>query len=145
MRDIKPPAPFTLYYSSLVEISKMEIEKKMAFPCRLVLFLLGFVFVISVLGHWRCRERGSSFCTVVRIAGRRARRLVFLFVWNKIWHAFFIAFVFLDRLGFWGIHHEPWCDLVVGHVAFVRAFNFRTKRDMFEYVDFSKINRILLS
>lgn len=29
----------------------MEIEKKMAFPCRLVLFLLGFVFVISVLGH----------------------------------------------------------------------------------------------
>lgn len=98
MRDIKSPAPFTSYYSSLVEISKMEIEKKRVFPCRLVLFLLGFVSVISALGHCRCKERGSSFCTVVQIAGRRARRLVFFICLNQLYLFFLTSWGFGESI-----------------------------------------------
>lgn len=34
IRNMEYPAPFSSYYSSLEEISKMEIWKKMIIPCR---------------------------------------------------------------------------------------------------------------
>lgn len=34
IRDMESPTPFPSYYSSLQEISKMEIRKKTIIPCR---------------------------------------------------------------------------------------------------------------
>ena len=50
-RYMDSPAPFCSYYSSLENICKMEIEKKVALPCRALWFLLGFVLVISAMDH----------------------------------------------------------------------------------------------
>ena len=69
----------------------------------------------------------------------------FLFIWAKIQRASFTGNRFAEKLGGWGIHHESWCDLVVGHIAFVWIFHFCAKWDLFECVDFPIINRIFLS